>query len=63
MGIKIKEYRKKRALTQSQLAEILGVRQNTICQWEKGKREPSIKMCKNLASVFDVTLDELLCEK
>ena len=60
MDIKIREYRKNRALTQQQLAEILGVRQNTICQWEKGKREPSIKMCKEVASVLGVSLDELV---
>ena len=62
MGTKIKDYRKKRALTQSQLAKTLGVGQNTICQWEKGKRNPSIKMCKDLARIFGVSLDELFDE-
>lgn len=60
METKIKEYRRKRELTQSQLAEVLGVRQTTICQWENGNRNPSIKMCKKLADVFGVTVDELI---
>ena len=63
MCTKIKEYRKKHGLTQKKLAEALGVRQNTICLWEKGERNPSIVMGKKIAAVFGITVDELISEE
>ncbi len=63
MGAKIKEYRKELGLTQQKLAETLGVRQNTVCLWEQGKRSPSIKMCRKMAGFFGATLNELFGEE
>lgn len=63
MFVKIKEHRKRIGLTQKQIAEILGVRQNTVCLWEQGKREPSIVKLKKMAFLFGITVDELIVEE
>ncbi len=63
MKTKIKKYRKERGLTQQNLADLLSVRQNTVCLWEQGKRNPSISVCKKLADVFGVTVDEIIGEE
>lgn len=46
--------------TQKQLADRLGLTANTVCEWEKGRSEPSITTIKKLAEIFDVTVDYLL---
>lgn len=46
--------RKQRGLTQSALAEMLGVEQPTIQRWEKGKREPNIDQLIALAKALDI---------
>ena len=61
IGEKIKELRKKKNLTQKQLAEIIGLFPNHVCFWETGKFEPSIFNCILLADIFGVSLDELCC--
>lgn len=57
---KLSEIRKRRGLTQSQLAERLGVEQPTVQRWEKGKREPDLGQLQALAGVLGVTAAELL---
>lgn len=56
----LKELRKKRKMTQNQLAEIMNVAPNTISTWEQGNREPSFSDLKKLADIFNVSLDFLL---
>lgn len=51
---RLAEIRKKKGLTQGQLAERVGVEQPTIQRWEKGKREPSFDQLFQLASALDV---------
>ena len=43
---KIKLIREKMILTQEELAIALGVSSVTVCRWEKGKCEPTIKVKK-----------------
>lgn len=57
--MRLEEIRKKRGVTQHELANLMGVRQNTISQWESGKRNPSIPRLVRLAKIFDCTLDDL----
>lgn len=57
---KLSEIRKRRGLTQSQLAERMGVEQPTVQRWEKGKREPDLGQLQALAGVLGVTAAELL---
>lgn len=42
LGKRIKEARIKRGLTQRQLAEIIGVKHNSISDWENDKNKPFI---------------------
>lgn len=57
--MRLEELRKKRGMTQHELATLTGVQQNTISQWESGKRNPSIPRLIRLAKIFDCTLDDL----
>ena len=56
---KISEFRKKLNLSQSRLAELMNVSQNTISQWEIGIRSPSIKSAIKLAEILETTVEEL----
>lgn len=57
---RLADIRKRRGLTQTQLAERLGVEQPTVQRWEKGKREPDLGQLQALAGVLGVTAGELL---
>ncbi len=59
-GEKLKSLRKKRGLTQEQLAEYLGVSFQAISKWETGAAYPDIQMYPLLANFYGVTTDELL---
>ncbi len=52
--------RKKHNLSQKELGSIIGVAQNTICNWEKGNREPDYKSLKKMAFYFNCSTDYLL---
>ena len=57
---KLKILRKKRGLTQQEVAELLNVGRVTYTKWEKGNREPNFENLSMLACIFDVSLDYLL---
>lgn len=52
--------RKKHRLTQKQLGEKIGVSGPTVTRWEQGKFEPDTEKLKELANLFDVSMDYLL---
>lgn len=54
MGEKIRELRETRGLSQSDLAEALGVNQSTISNWERGKMEPTIYNVRRIADALGV---------
>ncbi len=56
----LKYLRNSTQYTQKQLADYLGLSANTICEWEKGRSEPSIATIKKLSAYFDVSTDYLL---
>ena len=56
----IKSFRMKLNLSQRELARKIGVEQNTVSQWENGKRQPSVENLVNLSAVLNCTVDELL---
>ena len=56
---KIKEYRETQNLKQSELAELVGVRRETIVNLERGKYNPSLKLAMDIAKVFHVTVEDL----
>lgn len=51
--------RKRRGLTQAQIAEAIGVEQPTIQRYENGTRDPSLAQALEIAKVLGVSLDEL----
>ena len=59
MKTRIKEYRAKHGLTQEKLAEMVGVRRETIIFLEQGKYNPSLKLAHNVAKVLHTTVEEL----
>jgi putative transcriptional regulator len=55
----MKEYRAKCGLTQEKLAEIVGVRRETIIFLEKGKYNPSLKLAHNIARALGAGIEEI----
>ena len=56
---KIKEYREKAGYKQSELAELVGARRETIVHLENGRYNPSLKLAMDIAKVFNVTVEDL----
>jgi len=59
MKTKIKEYRAKLNLTQDQLANLVGVRRETIVFLEQGKYNPSLKLAHDVAVALKTSIDKL----
>lgn len=57
---KIYELRKKKNLTQEDLAVLLDISDKSVSKWENGTSKPTIANLKKLSSIFDVSLDELV---
>ena len=57
---KIKELRKKKGLTQEELANALNVSRQAITKWESGDGSPDIENLKNIALYFHVSVDYLI---
>lgn len=55
----IREYRTKANLTQDELAELVGVRRETIGRLENGKYNPSLKLAVDISKVLNATIEEL----
>ena len=59
LSTKLNEYREAKGLKQADLAELVGVRRETIVNLEKGKYNPSLKLAMDIAKVFHTTVEEL----
>lgn len=55
---RIRRYRMAENLTQSQLAEMMQVTRNTICNWEAGRRRPDIEALPLLCKALGITYYE-----
>ena len=53
------ELRKAMNLQQSELAEMVGVRRETIGKLENGRYNPSLKLAMDIAKVFGKTVEEV----
>lgn len=56
---KIKEHRARLNMKQDELAELVGVRRETIIRLEKGQYNPSLKLAMDIAAVFNTTVEEV----
>ena len=59
-GARFKRYRKQSGYTQAQLAEILGIKQSSISDWENYISRPEYENLIALAKLYDETIDTLL---
>ena len=59
LGARIMQYRERRRLSITQLANLLGVDYMQISRYEKGKSMPSLETAVRLAGVLGISLDEL----
>lgn len=57
LGVKVKRRRLELGITQSTLAELAEVSQNTIYQFEKGKNNPSLKVVEKILEVLGLELN------
>ena len=56
---KIREYRLQFGMKQEELADLVGVRRETIVHLENGRYNPSLKLAMDIAKIFHVTVEEL----
>lgn len=59
-GVTIKNLREKKGLTQTELADILGVSSKAISKWETAKGLPDISLIEPLANALSVSVMELM---
>ena len=57
---RLKEIRKQKGLTQTEVAQKLNIQKQTYQNYELGKREPSIDMLIKLANLFHTSVDNLI---
>lgn len=62
LGDKIRQLRKDRKITQTQLAEAIGLRQSAIGMIERNKNGASSEKLREIADFFGVTVDYLLSD-
>ena len=62
-AVAIKKLRKKLLLTQSEFAELLGVKLVTVSRWESGKFEPTMRVKRKLRELFEKNNIEIEVEE
>ncbi len=63
IGKFIAKCRKEKNLTQEELAELLGVTNRSISNWENGKNMPDLSLFEPLCKIFNIRVNELLSGK
>lgn len=58
----LKVLRKKKGLTQKEIADLVHVNRVRYTNWERGNREPDFENLSMLACIFDVSIDYLLSD-
>ncbi|MCE7981652.1 MAG: XRE family transcriptional regulator [Caldilinea sp. CFX5] len=60
LGEKLHTLRKRRGLTQTELAELIGLDHSHIGRIERGERLPSLEILAKLMEIFNVSCDQLM---
>lgn len=56
----LRTFRKDSKLSQQKLASRVGVTQQCVSEWEKGKIEPTMTPLWRIADVFEISIDSLI---
>lgn len=59
-GVTIKLLREKKGITQTQLADIIGISSKAVSKWETAKGLPDITLIEPLAKALGVSVMELI---
>ncbi len=57
---KLRMLRKRHGISQSDMAMMLGIAQNSYSRYENGQRQPSIEMLQKMSEILGVTIDDLV---
>lgn len=60
IGKFILECRKEKKLTQTELAEKLGVTDKSVSNWENGRNMPDLSLFKTLCEILDISINDLI---
>ena len=60
IGKFIAECRKNKKLTQSEIAEKLGVTDKSVSNWENGRNMPDLSLFKSLCELLDISINDLI---
>ncbi|MBS5391234.1 MAG: helix-turn-helix transcriptional regulator [Anaerovoracaceae bacterium] len=60
LGNNLFHARKRRGLSQEDVAQRLGVSRQTVSKWETGETVPDIRQSKKMAMLYNISLDELI---
>lgn len=63
LGARIAELRKKKGYTQEEFSDLLGISAQAVSKWENDLSCPDIMLIPQIASIFEITTDELLTGK
>jgi transcriptional regulator with XRE-family HTH domain len=62
-SVRLKELRLQHGFSQEELAEQIGIKQNSYSDWENGKSKPNYEKLEKIADFFGVSLDWLFGRK
>ena len=60
MAMKLNAARVNAGLTQKQASVALGISKSTLANYEKYRTKPDIEMSKKIASLYGVTVDDIV---
>lgn len=60
IGSRIRKYREKKGISQTELAQMLGIKNNRVSNWEQGLNRPDADILAKLCCLLDVPPSELL---
>lgn len=63
VGKNIASYRKRKEISQKELAELLNITAQSVSKWEAGVSLPTVDMLYDVAGILDVSIDSLLSDK
>lgn len=60
INLRIKKLRESQGLTQSQFAQMLNVKQQSVSSWETGSTTPDISVIYEINRIFNISFDDLM---